>query len=715
MIKKSTKIDLFVTFFKLSGLMLLFLCSFFQPVHSFSIGGAVGGMVGGALITGSISIDPLDSGASDPHNSSGVSEDQEITITCNYNKATLEAMWVASALASHTPGCITPPYGVPPFPTSDITYSWSIVQPDGSEYPIQPNPNSGSSNTVTFTFDTPSNPEAYTINCQVDHECKLKGCETIIIVDVPVPKPFTENESASGTISTTIIVNDHTAPGSSDPYSGVNNPSTTVSGLKSAYLGWTCENLSTRNPSDFTSDGCIEVKVTDNNPAWPPPSGWEDRAFVKLYYQVGPREGQEKWIDQDGDGLAETFERYFHKLMFPEDQSIVPPPYSDDGSYGGTVQAAPRSDCFIYGSDNSFSWTPFNSPIPLRSNPAAPASPSFGENWGQQTGDHIFTMTQNIYPRGDWKTVNGGGQNVDGWPAPGEDVDFFWVGPLDFEFVDPDGGWSNLCMTTTWKLDTRKIVLPHFFAANDSTYNGVLKVFIHICDGSGNTIAANYGDAKIAQDTNGAIFLSEIQMEDNDPPWVNLKIKNTQSNVVHQYGMPHNTKVRWCNMDDFWEADDDYHWDEDSNEPNCCVVVTGHELVEDVRFLFKPFYMDNVNRCWPNFNDPLSYGIDQLKNNGGLVEPESFEIIIHDPLDPEGDGNGNVVFQFADVGAYVSHTFRAATPPDNPEYYWIQYHVRDGSDHPGADGQPGNVRGMKIILPVKGTSSTIESLQSSSE
>jgi hypothetical protein len=674
-----------------------------------AIGGGIGGMAAGAM--GSISVSSgLDSGAAAPHDSSGVPEDVQVTIKCSYPKEATEAMWVAEVWASH------PTSLGPPIPSSTVTYTWTILQPGSSPYPVQPSPSSGSSDSINFTFDTPSNPDSYTIKCEVQHDCTLSGRE---LKEIPIPPyeiivPYSEDKDLNCTITGTVLVNDYTPPGGNDSYAGINSPSTGISGLKASYLGWTCENLLTRNPGDFTPEGCIEVNVTDNNPTWPPPAGWENRIFVKLYYQIGPREGQEKWLDQDGDGLAETFERYFHKLMFPEDESIVPPPYSDEGG-GLTDQAAPYSNCFIYGSDSSFSWTPFSSPLALRSAPGAPVAPVFGENWGQATGDHIFTMTQGIYPRGNWQTINGGSSNISGWPSNTENLDFFWVGPLDFELFNADGDWSQHKSVTTWRLDARKILLPNFYAQSDASLDGILKMVIHVCDGSGNILGSTYAQAETAMNSNGAVFLSQIVMEDNDPPWVNLIITNTQSNISHQYGMPHNTKVRWCNTDDFWEEADDYHWGEDPSQPNCCVIERGHELVEDVRFSFKPFYMDNVNRIWPNYTDPLSYGINQLKTDGsGNVGPESFEIIIHDPLDPDADSNGNIVFQFADVGAYVSHTFRAATPPDNPEFYWIQYHVRDCSAHPGADGIEGNVRGMKIILPVVSTSSTVESLESSS-
>lgn len=665
---------------------------------------AIAALPGPPALAWNIYCDPLDSGVTDPHNSMGVAEDTIITLWTDWPEFATSSEAFDKIITRH-PNifCLIETKWI-------CTYRWRVEEPVTGASAGDTNPTETSAGTPStkFTFETPSNPLPYTLGCDIDWQMIVKGVEESGTSYVE----FTDMESNNDSVAGQIIVNDHTAVGQAETLSV--DPTTGVSGLGDgiaggyAYEGYTCENLLTCRPGDFPG-GKIVVKVVDNNPSWPPPNGWKNRMFVKLFYQIGPRDDYAFYEDTNGDDELE-FIRYYHYLQFPEPVSVVP----KSPTYAADDQAGSDFVCIQYSSAHDFRSSPALWPMlnfQDRTQPAGPCAPVIGPDWGlfekpERSGYSIFTMTQGIYQAPAYQTVAGGTSNLEGWPSAGEDVDYFWVGPLDFEMVGggPTGGlWSQHYTETTWELDGKKILLPNHWARNSTGYTP-LKMFIYIGDGSDNRKSENYMDALEAESNcPGSTFAHEIDMIDNDAPWTCLKIKNTATNEIHMYGMPAEVRTRWCNTDPFWEEADDYHRSQNPSEPNCCKIIGENEvLVEDVRYLFKPIYMDNINRVYPfDFMMLLKDTKRQLATeSGGVVPASAFEIVIHDPFHPDGP---DLKYTLDKVAIYVDHIFREPTPKNDPNFYWIQYTVRDSSEYVDSIsglGTQGNERTLKIFLPV---------------
>lgn len=646
-----------------------------------------------------ISCSPLDSGVSAPHRSDGVAEDTLITLTTDWPELMKQSNCRTIIIGRH------PNHVAQTGEQWICTYTWSIAQPGGGfPSPGQTNPpvTQAFNPSTTFTFDTPSNPEEYDLSVQIHYQMFLQGLEKVGTLTLPyADQELPPDENDYGTI----VVNDHTAVGAEAPPQG-SETGTTVSQFgpsNGPYLGYTAESLITCNPNDFYN-GKIQVVVTDNNPSWPPPDGWEQRMFVKLFYQVGPSEHSEMYKDTDGDGKTDTFDRYYHRLRHKEP---YPQPYAD-------AEESDTSNFTCYNADHSY-MSPNN--VPGRQSPAAAVDPVFGSFSQAVAGNTLFTMSDGYSHTTGGSVYNGTARQ--GWP----DNNYFWVGPIDLEFVSESGGWPSHFKETTWEIDADKLLLPNHWARNAINYQP-LKMFLYISDGSDNKMGQNYDEAwQAAQNCNGATFIAEIDMIDNDAPWIGMYIRNTASQATHYYGMPKEIRNNWCNSDPFWDDGrrstavpprELYFWGLDSSQANCCAVEIDQEkLVEDVRYLFKPVFKDNVNRVFPlNFLKPQADGEVQLAHDGSNNVPDdAFEIIIHDPSDPNGP---DLYFHFADCPTYVDHIFRDPTPDDDPERYWIQFTVRDGSDYVDSIsglGTQGNERTIKIILPVLDTTTGRQTIQ----
>ncbi|PKK88760.1 MAG: hypothetical protein CVV64_17315 [Candidatus Wallbacteria bacterium HGW-Wallbacteria-1] len=644
-----------------------------------------------------ISCSPLDSGVQPPHVSDGVAEDQLITMTTDWPELMKQGNCRTTIISRH------PNHVAQTGEQWICTYTWSISQPGGGfPSPGQTNPSVSQSfqPQTTFTFDTPSNPEEYQLSVQIHYEMYLQGMEKVGTLTLPyADQELPPDESDYGSI----IVNDHTAVGAEAPPQGAET-GTNVSQFgpnNGPYQGYTAESLITCNPNDFYN-GKIQVVVTDNNPSWEPPDGWKQRMFVKLFYQVGPSEHSEIYKDTDGDGKTDTFDRYYHRLRHPE-------PYAEP--YAEALQSAQGDAYTCYTADHSF-MGPMQ--VPVRQNPAASVAPLFGDFPGV-AGNTVFTMSEGYSHTVAGSVYNGTARA--GWP----DNNYFWVGPIDLEFVSEGGGWPAHYKETTWEVDADKILLPNHWARNAINYQP-LKMFLYICDGSDNKMGKDFDEAWQATQTSpGATFVAEIDMIDNDPPWIGMYIRNTASQATHYYGMPKEIRNNWCNVDTFWDdgrrataepPKEIYNWGCNANEANCCAIEIDQEkLVEDVRYLFKPVFKDNVNRVFPlNFLKPQADGAIQLPGNGNVPD-DAFEVIIHDPSDPEGP---DLIYHFQDCPTYVDHIFRDPTPDDDPERYWIQFTVRDSSDYVDSIqglGTQGNERTLKIILPVLDTTTGRQTIE----
>ncbi|MCK5685618.1 hypothetical protein KAJ27_15910 [bacterium] len=342
--------------------------------------------------------------------------------------------------------------------------------------------------------------------------------------------------------------------------------------------------------------------VMDNNPQFPGPH--PELRKVSLYYQVGKYEYFRNFSEDNPDeitGWAHQVGPYFCNY-----------PYSD-----------------ITGDDEyQYPFTP--------------------EESAEQQAVNVFSKTA---PYEDDPNVSNGAVPDDGWP----DAGFRWVGPIDMELSGPPIKIGEKFHTLKYTLSREQVIAPLRYSKSSKDWQ-VLKAFITATDSSGNKMTCTYKDS-LAASCGGNLFVMNFEVEDNDPPWLEVRVFSSREDKETIIGMYPKTKFMYANMDEEWTWEDDYFMDpsEDGGKDLRRCFYSDKTLHEDVRYAFHFAANDNCNFSEDIFKAPSG-------QDGGInLDTIYFKIVRIMPGTGEenllkeikGENDRKLGFIFTNPGEYI--------------------------------------------------------------
>ncbi len=355
-------------------------------------------------------------------------------------------------------------------------------------------------------------------------------------------------------------------------------------------------------------DDDIYVIVQDNNPQFPGPH--PELRKVELYYQVGKYE-------------------YFRN--FSED--------NPDEVTGWTYQVGPYYCNYPYSDitgDDEYQY---------------PFTPE------ESAGLSAVGVVSKTAPYEDDPNVPDGAVPDDGWP----DAGFRWVGPIDMGEPDAPAPFKvgEKFKALKFSLSKEQIIAPLRFSTASKDWQ-ILKAFVVATDSSGNKMAGTY-DESLAASCGGNMFVVNLEVEDNDPPWLEVRIFSTRENEEIILGMYPKTKFMYANMDAEWTWEDDYFMDPsgDGGSDTMKCFYSNKVLHEDVRYAFHFAANDNCNFTEDIFKAPPN-------QDGGInLETTYFKIIrIMPGTDKEvvideikGENDRKLGHIFVNPGEYIFEYF----------------------------------------------------------
>jgi len=366
------------------------------------------------------------------------------------------------------------------------------------------------------------------------------------------------------------------------------------------------------------ADNNVVVFVKDNNPNYPHPN--LKKMKVELYYQIGPAD----WFEIKNETGAKEFVRF----------------------------AGPWPDNYYYSEDKG------TDALVYTTKPAA-----FSGLGANPDDIKIFSKTSPYGP----EPVSNPGQPDPGWP----DTGYFWVGPIKMEEKGRIAHGEKYS-TIKFTLNKKKLLMPLHFAQTSKDWQP-LKYFIHVVDGSGNTITGDFDKAKQAS-KNGNIFWNQIDVEDNDPPWIAIVITEKKYNKSAEFGMWPETALAFCNYKEVWDWECNYRWPPPDGK-NSFTTIDWLTIDEDTRVIFHPVACDNIDRI------PTVMDTENLHQFPG-IDKESCLFKIYDESD-------KVIAKVEKDNDFLfSYIFK------NPGKYVIEFSAKDLNS---------NARTMKVLMIVGDT------------